>query len=148
MPILILLESNLFLNAIKLKLLGEAVNRCFFVFDSIPDWCKTQEMCGRAVSGDTFMLIYCPDWFVTSKILEKFHDALNANYILFFDEDFSKVTFFVNQMGILDVDLDIINDDDNNIDEDDPDTIIHVRLLAWCNKFEKRKELKKIYAKN
>ena len=25
----------------------------------------------------------------------------------------------------------------------DPDTIVHVRLLAWCNKFEKRKAYKK-----
>ena len=40
-------------------------------------------------------------------MFEKFHDALNANDdILFFDEDFSKVTFFTNQMGILVVDLD------------------------------------------
>ena len=31
----------------------------------------------------------------------------------------------------------------NNFDEDDPDTIIHIRLLAWHTKFEKRKELKK-----
>ena len=71
---------------------------------------------------------------------EKFQDALNANDdILFFDEDFSKVTFFPNEMGILDVYLNEINlDDDNNFDEDDRDTIIHVRLLAWRNKIEKR----------
>ena len=51
---------------------------------------------------------------------------------------------FVNQMGILGVDLDKANlDDDNNFDEDDPETIIHVRLLAWRNKCEKRKVLKK-----
>ena len=31
-------------------------------------------------------------------------------------------------------------DDDNR--EDDPDTIINVRLLAWLNKFEKRQALK------
>ena len=30
-----------------------------------------------------------------------------------------------------------------NYDEDDPETIIHVRLLVWHIKFEKRKALKK-----
>ena len=33
---------------------------------------------------------------------------------------------------------------DNNFDEDDPDTIILIRFLAWQIKFEKRKELKKM----
>ena len=31
-----------------------------------------------------------------------------------------------------------------NYDEDDPETIIHVRLLVWHIKFEKRKALKKV----
>ena len=40
-------------------------------------------------------------------MLEKFHDALLANdYILFFKEDFSKVTFFATEMGALSVYLD------------------------------------------
>ena len=69
-----------------------------------------------------------PDWFVTSKMLEKFHDAFNANdNILFFEEDFSKVKFFADQMGKLEVYLYKINFNyDNNFDEDDSDTIIHV----------------------
>ena len=84
------------------------------------------------------LIIYCltasklvPDLFVVSKMLEKFHDALNANEdILFSDEDFSKVTFFANQMVILGLDLGEINpDEDNNFDKDD-ETIIYVRLLA------------------
>ena len=58
--------------------------------------------------------------------------------ILFFDKGFSKVTFFANEMGILGVDLDKINLDDDFY-KDDPETTIHVRLLAWCHKFEKRK---------
>ena len=32
---------------------------------------------------------------------------------------------------------------DNNFDEDDLDTIIFIRLLAWHIKFEKRKAFKK-----
>ena len=50
---------------------------------------------------------------------------------------FNEVTFTANQRHILALDL----DEDNSFDEDDPDTVIHVRLLAWCNKFEKYKAL-------
>ena len=74
-------------------------------------------------------LKFIPDWFVTSKILEKFHDVLNANddILLFFDKDFSKATFFANQMGILGIDLDKTNlGENNNFYEDYPDTVIHV----------------------
>ena len=47
-------------------------------------------------------------------------------------------------MGILVVDLGKINlDDDINLDENDPDTTVHVRLLAKHGKFEKYKALKK-----
>ena len=45
-------------------------------------------------------------------------------------------------MGILNIDLNNINLD-NNFDEDDTDTIILIRRLACTIKFEKRKELKK-----
>ena len=45
--------------------------------------------------------------------------------------------------SVLNIDLNCINLDDNNFDEGDPDTIIHVRFLAWNTKFEKRKTLKK-----
>ena len=31
----------------------------------------------------------------------------------------------------------------NNFDEDDPDTTILIRHLAWCSKFKKRKALQK-----
>ena len=46
-------------------------------------------------------------------------------------------------MGILSIDLNNINLDDSNYNEDDPETVIHVRLLTWHSKFEKRKALKK-----
>ena len=77
-------------------------------------------------------------------MLEKRHDALLTNDdILFFDEYFSKVTFFANEVDILAVNLDKINfDDDNNFYEDDLETIVHVRLLTCRNKFEKHKSFK------
>ena len=45
-------------------------------------------------------------------------------------------------MRMLNIDLNNISFDDN-FDEDDPDTIILIRLLAWHIKFVKRKEIKK-----
>ena len=69
--------------------------------------------------------------------------------MLFFKEGFNKATFFATQMDIFAVDLDKINPyEDNNFDEDDSDTIIHVRFLVWCMKFEKCKASKKKKAKN
>ena len=61
-----------------------------------PDRYKTQKN-DEAVDDCLTALKHIPDWFVTSIILEKFHDALLANDdILLFDEDFSKVTVFAN----------------------------------------------------
>ena len=78
-------------------------------------------------------------------MLEKLDNVLHTNDdILFYNEDFDKVTFIANQRHILAVDLDKINlDSDNKFDEDDPDTIIPVRLLAWHSKIKKHKALKK-----
>ena len=61
--------------------------------------------------------------------------------ILYFNEDSGNVVFVCNGMGILNIDLNNINVNDTNYD--DPNTIIHVRLLAWHIKFEKSKALKK-----
>ena len=63
--------------------------------------------------------------------------------ILYFTDDSGNVIFTCNGMGILNIDLNNINLDDANYDEDDSDTIIHVRLLASRIKFDKRKALKK-----
>ena len=46
-------------------------------------------------------------------------------------------------MGILRVDLDNINLNDNNFYEDDPEIIIYVKLLASHYIFKKHKVLKK-----
>ena len=63
--------------------------------------------------------------------------------IIYFNEDFDKVAFNCNEMGIINIDLNNINLD-NNFDEDDLDTIILIRPLAWHIKSEKRKALKRI----
>ena len=63
--------------------------------------------------------------------------------LLYFNEDSSNVVFSCNKIDILNIDLNNINLDDTNYLEDDPDTIILIRLLAWHINFEKRKSLKK-----
>ena len=62
-------------------------------------------MCDEAVDDCLAALKFIPYWFVTSKILEKFHHALLANPNIL-NEVFNKVIVFANQMGILAVDLD------------------------------------------
>ena len=135
------------------EMCNKAVNRCFFVTDSVPDQYKTHEMCDRVVSEDHFLMVYCPDqyktqkmcdnatddslvalklipdWFVSSKKIKKLFTALYADEnILYFNKDSGNVVFSCNKMGILNIDLNDINPD-NNFDEDDPDTIIRIRLL-------------------
>ena len=69
------------------------------------------------------------------------------NNILYFNEDSGNVIFSCNEMGILNIDLNNISLD-NKFDENDPDTIIPIRVLTWHTKFEKRKALKKVKEKN
>ena len=63
--------------------------------------------------------------------------------ILYINEDSGNVAFSCNGMGILNIGLNNINLDYANYDEDNSDTIILVRLLAWHIKFENAKQLKK-----
>ena len=96
----------------------KAVDTCPFVFESVPDQYKTQEVFNKAVSVYPFMLKYYLDryktqkvydkavddfipalkivrnWLFTSKMNEKFHNGL------FFDDDSSNVTFSSDEMGI------------------------------------------------
>ena len=101
-------------------------------------------MCDEAVNDSLAELKVVPEQFVTSKMFKKRFIASYADEsILYFNEDSNNVVFNCNEMDILNIDLNKINLD-NNFDEDDPDAIIHVRLLAWHIKFEKPKTLKKI----
>ena len=84
-----------------------------------------------------------PDWFVTSKMIKKLFTALYEDKnILYFNEDFGNAVFNYNEMGIVNIDLNNINLDDN-FDEEDPKNIILIRLLPWHINSEKPKELKK-----
>ena len=54
-------------------------------------------------------------------------------------------------MGPVTIDLDNINLDDGNFDDDDdaaahahhPETIVLIRLIAWCNRYKQRQTCKK-----
>ena len=78
-------------------------------------------------------------------MLEKLDNVLHVNDdILFYIEDFNKVSFIACQRHILAADLGKVKlDIDNNFYEDNRDTIMQVRLLAWRSDFKKHKGLKK-----
>ena len=85
-------------------------------------------MCDESVDDSLSAFKFIPDWFVTSKMLEKSNHALHANDdILFYNEDFNKVTIIANQKHVLAVDLEKINID-NNFDEDDPILL----FISYC----------------
>ena len=66
--------------------------------------------------------------------------------ILFFDEVILAMSpFFSDELSTLIVNPDNINLDDVNFDEDNPDTIIYVRLIAWRNRRKQRRASKKRY---
>ena len=63
--------------------------------------------------------------------------------VVFVNEYSGNVIFSSDEMSILSVDLDRIILDDVNFDEDDPETIFHVRLMTWLNRFKQRRAFKK-----
>ena len=95
----------------------KAVDTCPFVFDSVPDRYKTQEMHDTVVSKEPFVLKCCndnykiqemrdkavgafltthkfvPDLFVTNKILEKLDDVVSCNDDIVFVNADSDMTF-------------------------------------------------------
>ena len=104
----------------------------------VPKCYKTQEMCDKAFDSFLPTLKLALDWFVTSKMIKKLDAIFSNDDIVFISEDSGNVTFSSNEMSILSTDLNDINLDDVNFDEDDPEAIIHVRLMAWRNRFKQR----------
>ena len=71
-------------------------------------------MCDEAADDSLAILKLIPDWFVTNKMIETLYTALYADRnILYFNEDSGNVVFSCNEMGILNVDLNNINLDNN-----------------------------------
>ena len=104
-----------------------------FCYKICSDEYKTHQILDEAADDCLAALKYVPDWFVTSTMIKKL--LTDKQMMTFcFNEYCYDATFCFNEMGILDINL-----DDTNYDEDDPETIIHIRFLAWHVKFEKRK---------
>ena len=61
-----------------------------FVFDSTRSHYKAQEVCDRVASEDPFLIVYCPDKYITQRMCDKaIDDSLaalefipNKNFIL------------------------------------------------------------------
>ena len=92
--------------------------------------------CNKAVDDFLSALEFVPDWLVSSEMMKKLLTRLYADDNIFcFNEDSDDAIFSCHGMGILSIDLINVNLDDTNYDEDDPQTIIHIRLLASYIKF-------------
>ena len=92
-------------------------------------------MCDKAVNDSLAALKLIPNWFVTSKIIKELYTALHEDngLLIMVYGDSGEVTFFCNEMDILNLNLNInLN---NNFDEDNPDAFTVIRLLEWHSKF-------------
>ena len=140
------------------------------MLDSVNDWYVTQELSDKIISEETFTLKYCnnkykiqkicgkvvdsnllaskfvPDWFVTSKMIEKFNSAVFSNDdIDFGDLDSDFVTFFSNDIGLNSIIFDNINlDDDNYFDDFIQKLLIMFVLWLGIIDISNAKHLKKI----
>ena len=77
-------------------------------------------------------------------MIKKIDDTMLPNdNIIFANEDSNNATFFSDEIGIFSVDLNSINFDYVNFDKNDPETIIHSKLMVWRNIFNQRKTFKK-----
>ena len=97
-------------------------------------------MYDKAVNSYLLALKCVPDWFVTSKVIEKLHDAVLFNDYVVVG---GFVTFNSNDIGLNSRTLHNINLDDNNFDDCDTETINHVKLMGWYNRFKQGKACKK-----
>ena len=67
---------------------------------------KTQKICNEAVDGCAKALKFIPDWFVTMKMLEMFHEMLEIFHhtndeIIIFDEDLAKSHILLMELVLL-----------------------------------------------
>ena len=76
-------------------------------------------------------------------MIKKLFTAMYADEnIPYFYENSDNVVFNCNEVGILNIDINEINLE-NNFDEDEAGTIILIRLLAWHIKLKHSKSLTK-----
>ena len=84
-------------------------------------------------------MILCQLWLVTSEMIKELSSPLSEEEnIIYLNEDASNEIFSSKKIDILNTYLNNINLV-NTFDEDDPDTIILIRILSWYIKYEKHK---------
>ena len=116
------------------KICDKFVSLYPFFNSNCPNKYKTQIMCNETVDDPLVVLKLIPNWFVTTKMIKKlFYCFVRKWWFTLFFEDSGDVTFFCNEMGILSVNSNYINLD-NNFDEDDPGVNIRIRFLGWHSK--------------
>ena len=70
-----------------------------------------------------------------TKFLEKPDDVVISNDdIIIVNKDSDNVTFFSNDIGLVNVDLNNVRLDDVSFDNYGPEIIIHARFNAWYNR--------------
>ena len=125
------------------KMCDEAVDEHPFLTVYWADIYITQKKCDEAVAYSLTVLKLILNWFVTSEMIKKIFTALYADKnIVYFDEGSGHAVFNCKRMAILNIDFNNVSLDDK-FDEDDPNTIILMRLLTWHIIFRKWKEVKK-----
>ena len=72
-------------------------------------------------------------------MLESFYVVFPNDDIVFVNEDSDFVTYFSGDMGLNILNFDNGNPEDDNFGEDDPESIIHVRVMALHNRCKQRK---------
>ena len=77
------MHQNLFLNVKRLKncVIKQFID-VFFVFDSIPDQYKTQEICDIVDSLYRFLIAYRPGKYITQRMCEEAVDDSLAGFKL------------------------------------------------------------------
>ena len=122
---------------------NKVVSKEPFMLKYCLDRYKTQGMRDNAADAFLWMLKFISDWFVTNKTVEKLGDIEFSSDDTVFDNVDSDVTFFNDDMVLVNTDLYNVCLDEVNFDDDDPEAIIHARLIVQCNRYKNRKEINK-----
>ena len=109
----------------------------------VPDEYKTQQIVDKADDDCLTALIFLHDWFVLSIMIKNFLLICMVMKIYATLMKILPVLYFpvMKYVFLIIIDLNDINLDDTSYEEDDLDTIILIRLLAWHNKFQKHKNI-------
>ena len=77
-------------------------------------------------------------------MLKDLHEVMIfSHHVVLVHANSDDVTFFSDDMGLVNVDLNNFSLDDDNFDIVYPETIIPVRLMASCNRHKQHKACKK-----